>query len=237
MNKLNKGSIIVAVIGLLLFIVYALAIYLFSGLFTSVAIVSFVFAVIAFVLAFTIPRIAIRNSDVEAVFFGIPMISFGIYYFIAEIFVSAIFIGFQNHLPFEIVLFVQVVLLVAFVIISIVSFTAQKASSQQSQERRQEATVWNMQTVDIQSLVDSCRANSQDQNLGRALEHLSETIRYSDPFSGGNPAIAEIENRIAGKTSDLQMVCNSGDAASAMALVQELENLYKERSRKMLLIK
>lgn len=69
MTKLNKGSIIVAVIGLLLFIVYALAIYLFSGLFTNVAIVSFVFAVIAFVLAFTIPRIAMRNSDVEAVFF------------------------------------------------------------------------------------------------------------------------------------------------------------------------
>lgn len=213
MSKLNKGSIIVAVIGLLLFIVYALAIYLFSGLFTNVAIVSFVFAIVAFILAFAMPRIAIRNSDVEAVFFGIPMISFGIYYFIAEIFVSTISIGFQNHLPFEIVLIIQVILLVAFLIISIVSFTAQKASSQQSQERRQEATVWNMQTIDIQSLVDMCRANNSDANLGKALEHLSETIRYSDPFSGGNPAIAEIENRIAGKTSDLQMACNNGDTS------------------------
>lgn len=237
MGKLSKGSIIVAVIGLLLFIVYALAIYLFSGLFTAVASSSFVFAIVAFILAFAMPRIAIRDSDTEAVFFGIPMISLGIYYFIAEIFVSAIFIGFQNYLSFEVVLFVQAILLVAFIIVSIVSFTAQKASSQQSQERRQKVAAWNMQTIDILTLVDSCRANNSDANLSKALDHLSETIRYSDPFSGGNPAIAAIEDRIAGKISDLQMACNSGDAVFAISLVQELESLYIERSRRMLLIK
>lgn len=236
-SKLNKGALIVAVIGLLLFLVYALAIYLFSGLFTTNAIVSFVFAIVAFVCAFALPRIAVRKPDIEAVFFGIPMMSFGVYYFIAEVFVSAIFIGFQNVLPFEAVLFIQVVLFVAFLIVSIVSFTAQNASAQQSTQRREAATNWNVQTIDIQSLVDNCRAQGSDPALCKSLEHLSETVRYSDPFSGGNPAIAEIEARIAGKMSDLQVACSSGGTQTALTLVQELENLYKERSRKMLLIK
>lgn len=236
-KKMNKGTLIIALIGILLFLVYALAVYLFSGLFSRNAIVSFVFAIIAFICAFALPRIAVQRPDIEAVFFGIPMMSFGVYYFIAEIFVSVIFIGFQNVLPFEAVLFIQAVLLVAFLVISVVSFTAQRASAQQSAERREAATTWNMQTIDIQSLVDSCRTQSADPVLCKSLEHLSETIRYSDPFSGGNSAISEIENRIAGKTSDLQIACVSGNTQTATALVQELENLYKERSRKLLLIK
>lgn len=237
MAKSNKGNLIIVLIGILLFVVYALAIYLFSGLFTLNAIISFAFAIIAFICAFALPRIAIKRPDIEAVFFGIPMISFGIYYFIAEIFVSAVFIGFQTILPFEIVLFVQVVLLAVFLIISIISFTAQKASAEQSEDRRNQVTAWNMQTIDIQSLADSCKSQSADPALTKSIEHLSETMRYSDPFSGGHPAIVEIENRIADKSTQLQVACSSGDTGYAMQLVQELENLYKERSRKMLLIK
>lgn len=235
-NKLNQGSIIVAVIGLLLFIIYCLALFLFSGLFTTTAIASFVFVVIAFVCAFGMPKIAIKHPDTQAVFFGIPLMGFGTYYFFAEIFVSAVCIGFQNYLDWKIALFIQAVLLVLFLVISIISFTAQRASAEQSEARREEAVVRDMNTIDIQSLVDSCRGNG-DPELARKLQHLSETIRYSDPFSGGHPAIAEVENRIAGKVSELQFACSSGDTANALRLVQELENLYSERNRKMLLIK
>lgn len=237
MTKSNKGNLIIALIGILLFAVYSLAIYLFSGLFTLNAIVSFIFAIVAFVCAFALPRIAVRRPDIEAVFFGIPIIAFGIYYFIAEIFVSAVFIRFQVFLPFEIVLFVQVVLLVAFLVISIISFTAQNASAAQSEDRRNQATALNTQVIDIQSLIDSCRSQNANPELAKSLEHLSETVRYSDPFSNGHPAIAEIENRIADKMMQLQAACSNNDTEIAVRLIQELENLYKERSRKILLIK
>lgn len=236
-NKFKPVNIALCAIGMLLFAVYALAIFLFSGLFTANAVVSFLFAVIAFVCAFALPRFAAKDPSIEAVFFGIPMMGFGVYYFFAELFVSVVFIAFQQVIPFSIVLFLQVALLIAFLVISIVSFTAQRASAKQSEERREDVAAWNIQTVDVQSLVDVCRANGADASLSNALAHLAETIRYSDPFSGAHPAIKEVESRIAGKLFDLQGACTSGDYVTAAQLVKELEMLYSERSRKMLLVK
>lgn len=236
-KKLNTGNLAICAVGLLLFAVYALAIFLFFGLFTLNAMVSFAFAILAFVCAFAMPRFAAKDSSIEAVFFGIPLMGFGGYYFFAELFVSVVFIAFQSFVPFTAVLFIQVALLAAFIVISIVSFTAQRSSAKQSEERREDAAALNIQVVDVQSLIDMLKIKGADAILVSSLEHLSETIRYSDPFSGDHPAIKEVDNRIVGKMFDLQSACSSGDFANAMQLVKELEMLYTERSRKMLLVK
>ena len=151
-QKLNQINNRVAIIGALIFLVYCVALFLFSGIFTSTAAVSLVFVVIAFLATFAIPRVAIKHPDVEAVFFGIPMMGFAVYYFFAEIFVSAVFIAFQEHISFKIALFIQLIILVAFVIISIVSFTAQSSIAQRSEDRKQQVVKSAFNTLSFSEL-------------------------------------------------------------------------------------
>lgn len=236
-QKLNQINNRVAIIGALIFLVYCVALFLFSGIFTSTAAVSLVFVVIAFLATFAIPRVAIKHPDVEAVFFGIPMMGFAVYYFFAEIFVSAVFIAFQEHISFKIALFIQLIILVAFVIISIVSFTAQSSIAQRSEDRKQQVAMRGIQQIDIQSIVETVRLGVNDPTLVSELEHLADTVRYSDPFAGHNPAIEQMEMIISGKVMDLRAACEAQDVAAARQLVREVEALYRERSAKLLLLK
>lgn len=236
-GKIGIGSLAVCAIGLLLFAIYGVAIYLFAGELNNTAIVSIVFTVVAFACAFAIPRIAGDRPDIEAVFFGIPLFGFTTYYFFAQFFLSAVFIFFQDVVPIRIAFFIQLVLLIAFIIITIVSFTAQRAAAKKSEERRTAAVTRNIQVIDVKSLVDSCRTKGADQQTLHALEHLSETVRYSDPFGANHPAINEVEARIQSKFYDLQTACTSGSNEEIRWLAQGLENLYSERSRKLLLVK
>lgn len=236
-NRQNTGSILICVIGLLLFLVYVTAIFLFTGIYTPGAICSLVFAIIAFALAFLMPRFSVNKPDAEAVFFGIPMVGFAIYYFFAEIFVSVAFIFFQAVIPFKIVLFIQLVILVAFIIISIVSFTAQRASESKSAERTATATNWAMQSVDVRSIIDQDRARSADPALLSALEHLNDTVTYSDAFGRNYPAIQEVEGRIYATLAQLRDASAQGNDEAEKKVVQQLEALYVERSRKLMLLK
>ncbi|MBT1174060.1 hypothetical protein JS530_00750 [Bifidobacterium sp. LC6] len=233
----GKTNMVICIIGLLLFIVYAAAIFLFTGVYTPGAICSLVFAVIAFALTFLMPKFAVNKPGVEAVFFGIPMIGFAVYYFFAEIFVSVVFILFQQVVPFKIVLFIQLVILIAFLIISIVSFTAQRASAKKSEERRQQAATWDLQTVDIGSVIDLTRMRGGDPQLMAALDHLNDTVKYSDAFGRNHPAILEVESRIMAKVQQLRDSASRGDFQSERMQVQELEALYAERSRKLMIVK
>lgn len=236
-NKLNRASLITAVIGLLVFVVYATGIYLFTHEFTRNAVVTLAFVVIAFVCTFGMPRIAIRHPDVEAAFFGIPLLGFATYYFFAEIFVSLVFITFQRVLSFEVTLFVQLALFAAFLVIAIISFSAQGSAAAHSDERRRQAASRDLQAIDIQASLDAARGTIADQTLLRELEHLADTVRYADPFNGGHPAILDLEARIASRSNDLRAAIDMQDVEGARALVRELENLYKERASKLLLVK
>lgn len=236
-SKKNTANLRISIIGLLLFLVYAAAIFLFTGVYTPGAICSLVFAIIAFLLTFLMPHFAMKNNDAEAVFFGIPMVGFAIYYFFAEIFVSVVFILFQAVIPFKIVLFIQLVILVAFIIISIVSFTAQRASESKSVERTATASNWAMQSVDVRSILDQDRARSADPALLSALEHLNDTVTYSDAFGRNHPAIQEVEGRIYAALNQLRAFSAQGNDEAEKTVVQQLEALYAERSRKLMVLK
>ncbi|MBQ9004325.1 MAG: hypothetical protein IJ087_20995 [Eggerthellaceae bacterium] len=236
-GKVSTGNLAACAIGLLLFLVYGLAVYLFAGELNSTAFISIGFTVVAFICVFAVPRLVGSRPDIEAVFFGIPLFGFAMYYFFAQIFLSAVFIFFQNVIPGNIAFFIQLVVLVAFIIVTIVSFTAQRSAAQKSDERKEQAANRNIEVIDVKGLVDMCRSKGMSPSTLHALEHLSDTVRYSDPFSGNHPVIVAIEDRISSKMLDLQSACSSGDDAAITGIAQELENLYAERSRKLLLIK
>lgn len=236
-KKQQTGNILMLSIGLLLFLVYAVGVFLFTGVYTATGVCSVAFAIIAFVLSFMMPKFAAKGGDIQAVFFGIPMMGFAVYYFFAEIFVSVVFLLFQALIPFKIALFLQLVVLIAFLVISIVSFSVQRTSAANSQARANQAINWSMQTVDVQSAVSQAKAKGGSPALMKALEHLEDTVKYSDPFGRNMPAIQEVESRICAKLAELRDVASRGDESSEMAVIQQLEALYAERSSKLMLLK
>lgn len=238
MSKKSKtGNVVMLSIGLLLFLVYAVGVFLFTGVYTATGVCSIIFAVVAFVLAFLMPKFAAKGGDIQAIFFGIPMMGFAVYYFFAEVFVSVVFLLFQTLISFKIALFLQLVILVAFLVISIISFTAQRTSAANSQARANQATNWSMQTVDVQTVVSQAKSRGGSSALMKALDHLEDTVRYSDPFGRNMPAIQEVEGRIYAKLAELREIAEHGDEPSEMAVVQQLEALYAERSQKLMLFK
>jgi hypothetical protein len=196
---------------------------------------SFAFMCVAFLVQLVAPTFMARRAGLDAVFFGIPVIYLGVFYFFAELFASVVFMTFQG-VGWKAALLVQATLLVIFVVAAIVSIAAQTEAQSISDERRVEATAFKAQYVDIQTMVDQCVGQSSG-SLRNQLEHLSETIRYSDPFGRPDPAIAEVESRISIQTEALKGFCGNGDTEAASGAVADLERLYMERRRRLLLVK
>jgi hypothetical protein len=223
------GGIIFAVYCLFVFVIFDITVPLVFWM-------SFAFMCIAFIAQVVAPTFVLRNVSADTAFFGIPIAYLGVFYFFAELFASVVFMIFQD-VGWKSALLVQVALLAMYVVASIIAITTQSHVQQVSQERRDEAVAFKAQFVDIQTLVDQCADGSAEGDLKTRLEHLSETIRYSDPFGRSEPIIQDVEMRIAQKSNDLQSCCESGDLTGAGRAVADLEKLYMERRRKLLLVK
>ncbi|RYQ44136.1 hypothetical protein [Bifidobacterium pseudolongum] len=225
-NTVNKTLLI---IGGVLYAVYLLAVFLFLFPVTSGAITSIVFATLAFAMTFVMPAVIRTKTSTEAVFFGIPLIGFTSYYFFAELVVSFVFILFQLVIPFNVSLFIQIALLAAYVVVMAISLTAQRTSQRASDERHAEARNWNMQTVEVQSLLNAVRARGGSAQVTTALAHLEDVVRYSDPFSRAIPAVQNVEQRIGLTMQQLQQASALGDEQGELAIIAQLESLYAER--------
>lgn len=237
LTGLRKGKFsLFTVVGVIVFAVYCLFVFLVFKRETVVFWMSFGFMLAAFAAQFVGPGFVGKNPDVEAVFFGIPVVYLGVFYFFAELFASLVFMTFQ-HVNWKAALLVQVILFAAYLVCAAVSVVTQQSVKEMSEDRRNEAVVFKAQFVDILGLIDECIRIAVDPELTKSLEHLSETIRYSDPFGRREPIVQEVEARISQKTSELQLLCNAGSFDDAKRTVAELENMYMERRRKLLLVK
>ena len=235
MNR-SKGSLISLSVGLIIFVTYCSIVFLaFNIKNPTVFWMSFAFMCVAFAVQTLGPVLFFKNVNSETVFFGIPILYLGAFYFFAELFASLVFMVFQS-VNWKAALLVQVVLLVIFVVGALVSIRTQEAVQTASDDRRNEAVVFKAQVVDIETLADQY-GEVDDGDLRRRLEHLAETVRYSDPFGRNEPIIQDLEVRITQKTTDLQALCASGEVAQAQATIADLENLYMERRRKVMLVK
>ena len=229
MTKKKGIGLSLAVLGLI-FVVYNLFVFLFLTPETPVFWISYGFMVLAFLAQIVGMYLSFKEFDVQAVFFGIPLAQFTLFYFLAQVFVSTVFMIFQN-ISWKIPVFLQVVLFVIYVIFAIVSVATRDASKASKDHYQGASAAMRMKTVDIESLRDE----AADPVLKEQLRRLAETVRYADPVS--TPAIADVDARIYQETLNLQTLCMDHDAEGAKASCAALQRLYVERSRKLLATK
>lgn len=229
MTKKKVTGLSMAIFGVI-FLVYNLFVFLFMNPATPVFWISYGFMILAFILQVVGMYLSFKDFNVQAVFFGIPLAQFTLFYFFAELFMSIVFMIFQN-IPWKIPVFLQILLLAVYAVVAILSVFARDTAVASSDDVKKKATAMRMNTVDIEMLRD----NAKDPELKAQLRRLAEAVKYSDPMT--TAAVADVDARIHQETFALQTYCEDGDVESAKASCAKLQRLYVERNKKLLATK
>ncbi len=226
MNKKKTVGMSLAVFAIA-FAIYNLLVFMIFKPEGPVFWMSYAFAVLAFGLQIVGMYLSFKELSVKAVFFGIPLAQFTLFYLFAELFVSTVFMIFRNinwKLPFVI----QIILLAVYGVVAIVTIATRDAAVAVKDNVQKKATTMRLNTVEIEMLMDSAK----DPELKSQLRRLSETVRYSDPMT--NDFVADLDARIKQEVFELQMHCEDENVPAAKESVKRLQHLYVERNKKLL---
>lgn len=229
MNKKKSIGMSLVVFGII-FAVYNLLVFMILTPKTGVFWMSYGFMVLAFGLQLVGMYLSFKEWSVQAVFFGIPLAQFTLFYFFAELFMSIVFMIFQT-INWKIPLVLQLVLLAIYAVVAIVSVAGRDVAVEVKDNYQSKAASMKLNVVDVQMLVDEVK----DPELKAQLRKLAEAIRYSDPMS--HEAIADVEAQIHQEMFALQAFCQDQDIDAAKSSCARLQRLYVERNRKLLAIK
>ena len=226
----KNNTIGIALIYLLLFGVFNLLVFVIFKERNNVFWLSYCFITLAFIVQIVSILLAFKTADVETAFFGIPLASFSIYYLCAASVIGLLFIIFQKA-SFTLALVIQLLVLVAFVIIAIISIMAR--DNVQHINENVASNVRNLKStlVDVEMMQQAC----ENPEMRESLRRLSETIKYSDPMT--NDSVADIEERILRKVTELRGALDDGEMDEAKLVCKDLDRLYIERNKKLAISK
>lgn len=229
-NNKTKNAVAFGLIYVILLAVFNLLVFTISKSRNDVFWLSYGFMTLAFVVQIVSMFMSFKSADVETAFFGIPLASFSVFYLCAELVIGALFMIFQMA-SFTLALVIQVLVLAVFLIIAIISLLSRDTVQQISDNVKEHVSNLKSVLVDIEMLMDGCT----DPELKVALRKLSETVKYSDPIS--NDAVADVEQRIMRKISELRINIDDNQIADAKQSCADLERLYVERNKKLAISK
>ena len=229
-NNKTKNTVAFGLIYVILLGVFNLLVFTISKSRNDVFWLSYGFMTLAFVVQIVSMFMSFKSADVETAFFGIPLASFSVFYLCAELVIGALFMIFQMA-SFTLALVIQVLVLAVFLIIAIISLLARDTVQQISDNVKEHVSNLKSVLVDIEMLMDGCT----DPELKADLRKLAETVKYSDPIS--NEAVADVEQRIMRKISELRINIDDNQIADAKQSCADLERLYVERNKKLAISK
>lgn len=228
--KKQKNLILTGLIYAILLGVFNMLVFIIFKTRTDVFWISYGFMTLAFVVQIISMFLSFKRADVETIFFGIPLASFSIFYLVAELCVGTIFMIFQN-VGTTIPLVVQILILAGFLVIAIIALMARDTVQAIGDNVKQKVVELKSVRVDVDVLFENCA----DAELRTKLKKLSDTIRYSDPMT--TDAIADVEQRISQKVSELRIYCENSEIEEAKKTCSALELLYVERNKKLMISK
>lgn len=218
-----QGSIVLAVLTL----VYCAVVFLVPFQRNNAIFwVSFIFTLVALAAQVYVVYTAFGGDrDAKSQFYGFPIASIGFMYFIAQVVLSIVFMVLAESVRLWLPLLLYIVLAGA----AALGFIATDVTRDEIQ-RQDAALKANVSAMrNIQSKASALLGVTQDAETRKAVEKLSDALRYSDPVS--SPAISEIESDLTACVDELQKAVVDGDKASALALAEKAGNILIERNR------
>lgn len=226
-NNVKKYTL-AAIIYASIFAIYTIIVMFAFSDKNNVFWLSYVFMIAGFAANVAVMLLSFKKHDVEAAFFGIPLISFSIFYFFAELFVSFIFMLFRNNIEIKFPAILQTIFLLIFVIFASLALLARTTVEEKTQNVKEKVSEIKNLSVDVKVLEDGCL----DRELKAELHKISEAIRFSDPMT--NDSVADLDNMIRGKVSELKMYCNSNSKYDALQACYQLSSFISERNMRLI---
>ena len=167
----------------------------------------------------------------EAVFWGIPLFSFSVFYFVGELFMSFVFMLFREHAGTKLCVALQVIFLLVFVIFAMLALISRDVSGEISDNVASNVRAMKLLSADVAALERDCT----DPELKKQLHKVEEAIRYSDPMT--NSTVSGLDVEISNLVSALENSCRSAaedEAAKKSALetcAQLLSQIAKRNDR------
>ncbi len=186
---------------------------------------AYAFTVVAFASQIAIWKFAFKGANtLKSKFLGIPLISVGITYLIAQIIAFAIFMWLSLTASW-----ISIVVCALILGISAVCLIGTETGREEINrvEKKVDKKVFYIKSlqVDVEMLA-SAETNSDTKV---ALEKLAEKIRFSDPMS--NEVLADLEAEITDKVKELKTAENKAE------IITVLDSLITERNKKAKLLK
>ena len=227
----KKNSLMLGMIYLVIFLIYNLLIFLVFKGFNTVFWVSYGFMLAAYLLHIACVFSIVKNLSVRAVFFGIPLSSFSVYFVAAELFTSLVFMFFRRLASVKVSVVVQAILLCVFIVIALISIMTRDAVQNVDTRIKENVSFIKGINVDVEMLLQ----RSSDAEVKGALKKLSETIKYSDPMS--NNVVATQEQMIMQYMAELRVAFDAGNMDTVKELCSKIELLFIERNKKLMVSK
>lgn len=231
MEQKQKNTLMTALIYVVIFAAYNLVVFMLFKNFNNIFWISYGFMLAAYLLHVTCVFVLLKNISVKAVFFGIPLLSFSVYFVCAEFFCSTVFMLFRTRASVKATVLIQALLLCLFIIIAIISIMTRDTVQNVNQKIKENVNFIKGLNVDIEMLV----ARSNNVEVTSALKKLSEVIKYSDPMS--NNSVAMQEQLIMQSMMELRQHFDAGDMQAVKDLCGKIELLFIERNKKLMISK
>lgn len=191
--------------------------------------VSYAFSAVAILLqVYAWPKaFDFEGHDVKSKFYGFPIARVSTIYLAVQLIASLIFMVLGKAFPFVGRISAIVgVLLLGLTLIGLISVGAARDEVvRQETVKKTRTDIMKTLQVRSQTVASLC----SDPEAKKALQHLAEEIRYSDPVS--NDALAASEAKIAEMLDTLQSAVADGRFSEIPDLCKNTEILLEERNK------
>lgn len=217
----TKGYVILGII----FALISIIAFVVPTMKTATFWIAYVFTTIAIVAQIVIWKNALGKEDtLKSKFLGLPVVYVGVVYLSVQIVAFAVFVA-VPVLPIWSAI-VACVAILGFSVIFMIAGEAGRGEIERVEVKVQKKVFFIKELqADVELLID----READAEIKTALQQLAEKIRFSDPMS--NNTLAEIENKIAAKVSELKT------ESDKMPIIHELDLLLVERNKKCKILK
>lgn len=185
-------------------------------------------------LAFTLQIVSIITgrfeSGVESVFFGIPLVSVSLFYFIITTVLSLAFmilVSLGVAVPFMLMLVLECVVLGLYAIAFIISLSHKDVVVEIDKNIKKNVFAIRTLVTDVETLAEAV----EDSQLKAKLNRLAEDIRYSDPMT--NDVVAELDLQMKDAIAELEVFVSEQDYSSAEAKIRQVQLLISKRNKRL----
>lgn len=231
MEHKQKNTLMTALVYFVIFALYNLIVFMVFKNFNNIFWISYGFMLAVYLIHILCVFLIFRNTSVKAVFFGIPLLSFSMFFLCAEFFCSIVFMIFKAMASVTAAVIIQALLLCVFIVVAVISVMTRDTVQNVDNKIKENVNFIKGINVDVEMLMQ----RSTNAEASGALKKLSETIKYSDPMT--NSIVAAQEQMIMQYMMELRGVFDAGDMNQVKELCGKIELLFIERNKKLMISK